>query len=195
MKMFALIITDADGSEEFERYHERDHAEEIAHELTHQGDDTITAKIIEVEEEPKPLKKFKLQNRYEPKRTAKDDTDMGWSSCCEAPILYFESEYDHPDKGGYEGCEICGAMTSAIPERPELQPMTPKEIFTAMDHTYQSCAHDVDGEWCGSAVLDFVVSNRGHYADRWNQDRYDITDPQQAAHAVIIFNRRYGMTE
>ena len=74
-------------------------------------------------------------------------------------------------------------------------PMTAREIVTAMDNTYQSCAHDIPGDWVGSSVLDFVVSVNGHYADDWDKDRYAATSTETADRAIIVFNRRYGFTE
>lgn len=73
--------------------------------------------------------------------------------------------------------------------------MTVREIVTSMERTYDSCAHDVDGEWCGSSVLDFVVSTNGQYAPAWDKDRYNVTARQIADEAILLFNRNYGLTE
>ena len=197
--MYAVIITDKNGSEEFERYYDKDHAEEIAHELTHQGDDTITAEIVEVEEKPKPKTKFELQDRYEPKRRCRINGDMDRTDCCEAEILYFESDYDEPHKGDYEGCECCGAMIvrGILAERPEPKPYTSKDIFRAMVETYQACAHDVLADadsWAGEAVFDFVVSVDGQYvfAVRWDRKRYEATDRDVIEKAIKNFDAQYN---
>lgn len=57
---------------------------------------------------PEPVKKFKLQERANPKRRCTADIDDR-SSCCEACLTYFERDYDNKKLGGYEGCEECGA--------------------------------------------------------------------------------------
>ena len=147
------------------------------------------------------MPKFELQDCYAPERTATLDIDTDRSSCCGACVVYLSAEYKRTsmglfEVGGYEGCEECGAMTEKVPvERPDPEPYTAKEIVTAMENTYQSCGHDVGGEWPGSAVLDFVVSGKGQYADNWSDDRYWNTPDSITSHAVVVFNRRYGFTE
>jgi hypothetical protein len=110
VKMYAVMIDD----EEHDRYYEKDIAEEIAHELTHQGDPDRKVKIVEVEQEEKPLPKFELQRRSKPGRTCGIDYNDR-STCCGGEIFYFEKETVFDDRGpltlgGYEGCEFCGAV-------------------------------------------------------------------------------------
>lgn len=164
-------------------------------EQIHDGVTECAGCKAEGREEKTVTKKFQMQNRFEPKRTAKVNSDIDRSTCCEACIVYFEPIYDRPDFGGYEGCEECGAMTSAIPERPEVEPMTTDQIFKAMENTIQACGHDVEGEWAPEDLIDFIVSTNGRYADRWSNAQFWATrefTPKRIDAAVERFKARYG---
>lgn len=141
-------------------------------------------------------KKFELQNRYDPTRIANINEDDRCSDCGGC-IVYFEPEFDRPDFGGYEGCEACGAITQVPPERPEPQPLSADQIFKAMEDTYQSCAHDVEGSWAPEDLLDFIVSTEGSYADLWSNERYFAgleMGGNASKAAVERFKARYGRT-
>jgi len=78
---------------------------------------------------------------------------------------------------------------------PATDTYTVDQIVTAMEDTYQACAHDVPGEWAASSVLDFLVSGNGLYADGWNNRIYFDTDPSVSAAALKTFAARYGVSE
>ena len=73
--------------------------------------------------------------------------------------------------------------------------MTAAAIEAALEDTYQSCAHDVPGEWAASSVLDFVVSTRGMYADEWSDEADWATEQSVVDEAVAEFARKYGVSK